>query len=104
MSSDEDELAVRAHVEDSKQELVDIKRFMASVNAPAVSDPTKRALRMQAKKATKTGRRVTAEMASSERSHEQVKLPAVKPGHKNGRMARALEDPYGCHRTDEHFI
>ena len=102
--SDDDELAVRAKIEDSKQELVDISRFMASVSAPVESDPTKRAIRMQAKKVVKSGRRFTAEIGGMDRSRDEVKLPAVKPGHKNGRMARALEDPYGCHRADEHFI
>jgi hypothetical protein len=102
-SAEEDVLASRAKIEDTGIEIDDIRNFM-SVNSAGNTgcQLTRRALRMNAKQQIKSRRRATAESRSDKAN--PVICPVVKPGRKDGRVARALLDPYGCHRSDEHFI
>jgi len=98
-----DALETRANLEDTLEELTDIRNFISSTSQSLESEPTRRALRKDTKHSVKAERRSTAGKKLASKS-PIPDCPVIKPGRKDGRMARALEDPYGCHRSDEHFI
>jgi hypothetical protein len=97
-------LSVRAREEDANIEICDIKRFIAESASLAEVSATKRAIRQDAKRNVKASRRITAEGKRGILPAESNSQAVIKPGSKNGRVARALQDPYGCHRSDQHFI
>lgn len=62
--------------------------------------PTKRAMRMGAKKDLKEKNKFCVSAASTEKVELAKRISMLKPGGR-GRVSKALADPYGCHAENE---
>lgn len=62
--------------------------------------PTKRAMRMGAKKNFKEKNKFCVSAASTEKVELAKRISMLKPGGR-GRVSKALADPYGCHAENE---